>query len=66
MKNIIKESIDETIADFEKVLPEKQRIFFQNNKHKLFRVIIVIVALEAFILIGGWELIKFIYNYLGQ
>lgn len=65
MANILKESIDETIAELEKILPEKQRIFFQNNKKKFFVGALAIISIEAFILIGGWGFIKFAYQYLG-
>lgn len=64
MSNIIKEAIDETIAELEKVMPEKQRIFFQTNKKKFFIGAITIMSIEAFILIGGWEFIKIGYVYL--
>jgi len=65
MANIIKESIDETIAELEKIMPEKQRIFFQNNKKRFFIGALTIISIEAFILIGGWGFIKFAYQYLG-
>ena len=62
MRNIIKESIDETIAELEKILPEKQRIFFHKNKKKFFITIIILLGIEAFMLIGGLELAKSYFN----
>lgn len=65
MANILKESIDETLAELEKILPEKQRIFFQTNKRKFFLIAISLLLIEGFILIGGWEFMKYLYQYLG-
>lgn len=64
MSNIIKEAIDETVAELEKMMSQKQRIFFQTNKRNFFIGAIVIISIEVFILIGGWQFIEVAYQYL--
>lgn len=62
MSNIIKESINETIGELEKILSPKQKVFFQNNKRKFFITILVFLSIEAFVLIGGLEIAKLYFN----